>query len=63
MNILKFAVIGAAVGLGIHYITKKGEDGRSILDDLADKAPDLFDQAKKFATETVDQVKQHVPHR
>jgi hypothetical protein len=63
MNILKFAAIGAVVGLGIHYITKKGEDGRSILDDLADKAPDLFDQAKKFATETVDQVKQHIPQR
>jgi hypothetical protein len=61
MNILKFAAIGAAVGLGVHYITKKDEHGRSILDDLADKAPDLFNQAKKFATETVDQVKQHIP--
>ena len=61
MNILKFAAIGAVVGLGVHYITKKGEDGRSILDDLADRAPDLFEQVKKFATETVEQVKQHVP--
>lgn len=61
MNILKFAVVGAALGLGIHYITKKDEDGRSILDDLAESAPDLFDQAKKFAAETVDQVKQHIP--
>jgi hypothetical protein len=60
MGLLKFIIVGAAVGYGINYITKKGEDGRSILDDITEKAPDWFDQAKKFAGDTVDQVKQTV---
>jgi hypothetical protein len=59
MRILKFAIVGAAVGYGIHYITKKGPDGRSILDDITEKAPEWFDQAKKFTTETVEQIRQH----
>jgi hypothetical protein len=57
MGLLKFIIVGAAVGYGISYITKKGPDGRSILDDITDKAPDWIDQAKKFAEETVAQVK------
>ena len=58
MSLLRFIVVGAAVGYGINYITKKGADGRSILDDFTDKAPDWFDTAKKFADDAVDQVKQ-----
>jgi hypothetical protein len=53
MRLLKYIIVGAAVGYGINYITKKGEDGRSIIDELADRAPDWFDQAKRFAEETV----------
>jgi hypothetical protein len=53
MRLLKYIIVGAAVGYGINYITKKGEDGRSIIDELADKAPDWFDQAKRFADETI----------
>lgn len=60
MGLLKFIVVGAAVGYGINYITKKGPDGRSILDDVTDKAPEWFEQAKKFAEETVEQVRQHI---
>jgi hypothetical protein len=63
MGLLKFIIVGAAVGYGINYITKKGEGGRSILDDITEKAPDWFDQAKKFAGDTVDQVKQTVQAR
>ncbi|HEY8783510.1 MAG TPA: YtxH domain-containing protein [Mucilaginibacter sp.] len=58
MNLLKFVIAGAAVGYGIHYITKKGPDGRSILDDVADKAPDWVDRAKKYTEHTVEQVKE-----
>jgi len=58
MRLLKYIIVGAAVGYGINYITKKGEDGRSILDDIADKAPDWFDQAKRYAEHTVDQVRE-----
>jgi hypothetical protein len=59
MGLLKYIIVGAAVGYGISYITKKGPDGRSILDDITDKAPDWLDQAKKFAEETVEQVKDY----
>jgi len=56
MNLLKFIIVGAAVGYGINYITKKNEDGRSIIDDLADRAPDWFDRAKQFADDALGKV-------
>ncbi|CAN5225915.1 hypothetical protein BH09BAC6_BH09BAC6_13650 [soil metagenome] len=56
MGLLKFILVGAAVGYGINYITKKGPDGRSILDDLADDAPEWFEKAKKYTEDTVEQV-------
>ena len=56
MGLLKFIVVGAAVGYGINYITKKGPDGRSILDDITENAPEWFDQAKKYAEDAVDNV-------
>ncbi|MBD1366937.1 YtxH domain-containing protein [Mucilaginibacter sp. ZT4R22] len=56
MGLLKFIAVGAAIGYGINYITKKGPDGRSILDDITDDAPEWFDKAKKFAEEKVEQV-------
>jgi len=56
MSILKFIIVGAAVGYGINYITKKNADGRSIIDDLADNAPDWFDKAKQFADEALGKV-------
>ena len=59
MGLLKYIIVGAAVGYGISYITKKGPDGRSILDDITGKAPDWIDQAKKFAEETIEQVKDY----
>ncbi|PAW95296.1 hypothetical protein CKK33_18030 [Mucilaginibacter sp. MD40] len=55
MGLLKFIAVGAAVGLGINYLTKKRpEDGRSVLDDLTEKAPEWFDKAKNFAADQVD---------
>lgn len=60
MGLFKFIIVGAAVGYGINYITKKNENGRSILDDFTDKAPEWFDQAKKYAEDTVDQVSRTV---
>ena len=55
MGLLKFIAVGAAIGFGINYITKKGANGRSVLDDITDEAPEWFDKAKVFATEKVDQ--------
>jgi hypothetical protein len=58
MGLLKFIAVGAAIGYGINYITKKGPDGRSILDDITEDAPEWFDKAKKFATDKVEEVVQ-----
>ena len=55
MGLFRFIVAGAAIGYGINYITKKGPDGRSVLDDLTENAPDWFDKAKKYAEDTVNQ--------
>ncbi|TCD00180.1 YtxH domain-containing protein [Pedobacter psychroterrae] len=51
MGLLKTALIGAAVYGAIKYITKKDENGRSIVDDLKDKAPEWMDKAKGFKTD------------
>jgi hypothetical protein len=56
MRILKFMAIGAAVGYGIYYLTKEKENGKSILEELLDNAPDYADRAKKYVEYTVDQV-------
>jgi hypothetical protein len=56
MHLLKFIVVGAAVGYGINYITKKDESGRSILDDLTENAPEWFDKAKQYAEDAVESV-------
>jgi len=58
MGLLKFIIVGAAVGYGINYLTKKGADGRSVLDDITDSAPDWVDRAKKFAEDNIGQVVQ-----
>jgi hypothetical protein len=60
MGILKFIIVGAAVGYGINYITKKNADGRSIIDDLAENAPDWFDKAKQYAEDALGQVSKTV---
>lgn len=60
MGILKFAIIGAAVAYGITELTKKRENGTSLLDDLTDNAPDWMEKAKAYASQAVDKVMNHV---
>ena len=49
MGLIKTALIGAAVYGAIKYITKKDQvTGRSIADDLKDKAPEWIDKAKAY---------------
>ena len=48
MSLLKYLVFGAAVAAGVSYVTKKREDGRSLMDDLTDKAPEWMDKAKQY---------------
>lgn len=51
MGLLKTALIGAAVYGAIKYITKKDENGRSIADNLKEKAPEWVDKAKNLKDE------------
>jgi hypothetical protein len=48
--------VGAALGYGIYYLTREKENGKSILDDLLEDAPDYVDRAKKYIDLTIDQV-------
>lgn len=48
MGVLKYLVFGAAIAAGVNYATRKREDGRSIVDDLSDKAPEWMDKAKEY---------------
>jgi hypothetical protein len=63
MSLLKYVIMGAAVGYGINYITRKGEDGKSVLDDITENAPEWFDKAKKYTEYTVDQIAKNVQPR
>lgn len=57
MNILKYAAIGAAVAYGINYLVKRtSENGKSIVDELADQAPQWLDQLKKYGQEALEEV-------
>ncbi|UEG54045.1 YtxH domain-containing protein [Mucilaginibacter daejeonensis] len=57
MGLLKWAIVGAAAAYGIKYITeKRQEDGKSIIDDWNEKAPDLMEKAKQYTDEAVQRV-------
>jgi hypothetical protein len=60
MNLIKLVAIGAAVGYGVNYLTKKGPNGRSKIDDIKEKAPEWMDKAKPYVEKAkpyIDQVK------
>jgi hypothetical protein len=48
MSLIKYLVVGAAVAAGVNYATKKRENGRSLVDDLSEKAPEWMDKAKQY---------------
>jgi hypothetical protein len=54
MSILKYAVLGAVVALGINQLMKKREDGSSLMDDLTERSPEFADKAKEYATQAVN---------
>jgi hypothetical protein len=62
MSLLKYVAIGAAVAYGVKYLTKKDENGRALIDDLKDKAPEYMDKLKatgeKYFNEVADKVKE-----
>lgn len=48
MGLIRFLAVGAAVAVGVNYLTKKRPDGTSVLDDLTARAPEWMDKAKEF---------------
>jgi hypothetical protein len=58
MSLLKYLVFGAAVAAGVNYATKKREDGRSLVDDLSDKAPEWMEKAKQYTDQLKGQFSQ-----
>ncbi len=63
MSILKYAVLGAVVALGVNYLTQKREDGTSLLDELTARSPELMDSAKNYATQAVDHLSNTLKER
>jgi hypothetical protein len=59
MRLMKFAVIGAAVVIGVSYLLNEKKES-SFIDDLKDNAPDLLDKAKKLISKFGDQVKSDI---
>ncbi|GAA4209430.1 hypothetical protein GCM10022289_34880 [Pedobacter jeongneungensis] len=49
MGLLKYAILGAAAVYGFKYATKKRTtDGKSLVDDFKEKAPEYVDQVKNY---------------
>lgn len=55
MSLFKNLLIGAAVVAGVNYITKKRPDGKSMVDDLKEKAPEWMNKAKEFGNAQKEQ--------
>lgn len=56
MSIFRFIVLGAAVAAGVNYVTKKRPDGKSIVDDVSEKAPEWMDKAKQYTNQIKEQL-------
>lgn len=48
MGLFKTALIGAAIYGAIKYMTKKDVNGKSVIDDIQEKAPEWMDKAKNL---------------
>ncbi|WP_316818942.1 YtxH domain-containing protein [Pedobacter nyackensis] len=51
MGLFKTALIGAAVYGAFKYLTKKDISGRSMVDDIKDKAPEWMEKVKNVKNE------------
>ncbi|WP_316822696.1 YtxH domain-containing protein [Pedobacter gandavensis] len=55
MGLLKSLLIGAAVYGAVKYATKKGANGKSLVDELTEQAPEWLDKAKEFGNDLKQQ--------
>lgn len=61
MSHFKSFMLGVGVSFGVYYLTKKGPDGRSILDDILDNPKEFADRAKQQAiADVVATVKEQI---
>jgi len=51
MGLLRTALIGAAVYGIVKYVTKKDVNGKSVVDDIKEKAPEWVEKAKNLKDE------------
>ncbi len=51
MGLFKTALIGAAVYGAIKYVTKKDASGRSVVDNIKEKAPEWMEKARNVKDE------------
>jgi hypothetical protein len=63
MSILKYAILGAVVALGVNQLTKRREDGSSLLDDLTERSPEFVDKAKDYAAQAIDNLSNTLKER
>jgi hypothetical protein len=54
MNHFKVFLLGVGTAFAVYYITRKDDEGKSILDEILDNPDELVDKAKEFAMETVN---------
>jgi|GEM_PF-2339862 hypothetical protein len=61
MNHIKTFLLGVGVAYTVYYITRKGDDGRSLLDELLDHPEEVIQRAKKQAlVDVVETVKERM---
>lgn len=59
MSHFKSFLLGIGVAYGVYYITRKGRDGQSILDELLTHPKEFIDKAKDYAiADVVETVKE-----
>jgi hypothetical protein len=49
MSHIKSFLLGVGVLFGVYYLTKRGSDGRSVLDDILDNPKEFSERAKNQA--------------
>ena len=63
MKLMTLMIAGAAIAAGVTYITRKRENGTSILDELTNKTPDWMEKGKQYATQVVEDIRRPNGHK
>ena len=55
MKLFKLIALGAAVGYGYNYLTKRDAFGKSKLDQIKENSPGWIEKGKKIASDAVSE--------